>query len=159
MPIVDSLCKHPEFADTAASYIWTEWQQDFKELTKYKTQAALANFLKSLNDKDIPTAFIIFENDVLIGLCVVDLEDMGVHPHLSPWLASVIIHPSYRNRGYCIQLLEYVIPKYDSLYLWTFNDDLARLYTKFGFTQIDVVQQHGQHSNIIVMHYLRRHIQ
>jgi hypothetical protein len=38
---IESLHKHPEFAETAASYIWTEWQQDFQELTKYKTRAAL----------------------------------------------------------------------------------------------------------------------
>lgn len=143
---ISILSHKPQFADELIQHLWNEWEQDYVEFTDLKTPQALKQaYLASC------TAFILHNGDVLIGSCLIDKEDMQVHPEKSPWLASVFILREYRNKGYATYLLERIIPSYPLLHLWTFNQQLADFYLKLGFQQIEIIEKHGSHNNIIFM--------
>lgn len=149
---IANLSNHKHFIPTIIDFIWDEWSHDYETLTDYKTKEDLFNFYYSLNSTDdVPTAYVLFNQDQFICTCLVDKEDMGVHVHLSPWLANVFTHPSYRNKGYAKLLIQYIISKYPTLYLWTFNQKLADYYKQFGFQEKETIPKHGDLENIIVM--------
>lgn len=139
------------FLNTLIDHLWEEWSEDYIMLTPYKTKKLLKEFYESTNKSEIPTTYIIFKDNVLIGTCLIDNEDMLVHPELKPWLASVYILPEFRNQGYGEKLIKYVIQKYPILHLWTFNQKLANYYKKFGFIQKEIIAKHFNHENIIFM--------
>ena len=152
---IDFLNNRLHFLDALIDLLWDEWSSDYMRLTPYKTKELLKSFYRTLTCTSIPTCYVIFEGDTFIGTCLIDNEDMQVHPHLKPWLASVIVVPEYRNKGYAKALLRHVLPQYDVLHLWTFNQILADYYKQFGFLQKEVIPKHGDHDNIIYMRYQR----
>lgn len=154
---IDLLCNQKHFAKEIVYYLWNEWSEDYVAFTPYKSLDALYDFYINMTDQ-IPCAYIIFDENEnkLIGVCIIDHEDMKVHPHLTPWLSSVYILPPYRKNGYATELLQYVLPKYEVLYLWTFTDKLADYYKQFGFESLEIIEKHGNHTNIILMKLVRR---
>jgi GNAT superfamily N-acetyltransferase len=148
---INLLCDRQDFIPVLVEHIWNEWKHDFINLTDYKTPEALYNFYRSTSGIQIPTAYVMHKNDTFIGTCLVDNEDMQLYPDRRPWLASVYIAPEFRNKGYASLLINYVAPKYPLLHLWTFNQQLADLYKRFGFEEKEVISEHGCHKNIIYM--------
>ena len=152
---IDTLDNHQKYTYEVVNMVWNEWSSDYKELTPYKTPGLLYDFYAQTSCSNIPTAFIIFNSNThsLIGTALVDTEDMGVHPECTPWLSSVCIKPEYRNKGYASILVKYIISKYPTLHLWTFNERLAKFYSRFGFETQEIIPKHGNHDNLIYMIY------
>jgi ribosomal protein S18 acetylase RimI-like enzyme len=94
----------------------------------------------------------------MIGVCLVDNEDMQVYPHLRPWLACLYVKPEHRRMGHAMRLLRHVVSRYDLLHMWTFNQRLADYYKQVGFQQREIIEQHGAHANIYYMVYQQRDI-
>ena len=143
---ITKLKAHPEFIPAIINAIWNEWSEDYIKRTNYKTKADLENFYLQITrcDASIPDAYIIFDTDshTIIGSCLIDVEDMGVHPECpGPWLANVYVMEPYRNCGYATKLLEYVTSRYKKLHLWTFNTKLAEFYERFGFRVKEVISE------------------
>ena len=141
---ITKLKQHPEFIPAIIDAIWDEWSEDYIARTNYKTKKDLEKFYFQITQYDatIPNAYIIFDTDThsIIGSCLIDVEDMGVHPECpGPWLANVYMMESYRYQGYATKLLEYVVPRYKKMHLWTFNMKLARFYERFGFIVKEVI--------------------
>ena len=149
---VDYLHNKPCYIDELVSLLWSEWSHDFITLTPYKTPELLKHFYAKTSHT-IPTAYVIYDADTgaFIGTGLVDVEDMGVHPECSPWLASICIKPEYRDRGYASILVRRIIDKYPLLHLWTFNERLANFYKRFGFKIEEIIPKHGDHENVIYM--------
>ena len=155
---IDVLFRHKHFIDDVVNAIWNEWSKDFISFTNYKTIEELKEFYDKCGDeRSIPVCYILFNQTNLIGTCIIDNEDMNVKPQLKPWLTSVFILEPYRNKGYASALLQYVIPMYKILHLWTFNENLANFYKKFGFEQNEIISKHGHYENIIYMNYEKKH--
>jgi GNAT superfamily N-acetyltransferase len=151
-PSIDILRNHPHFIPKLVDLLWEEWKDDYLSLTSYKDKNALHEFYSNTITSDsIPIAYVIFDHENFIGTLVVDVEDMGVHPECSPWLASVFIAPEYRGHGYATKLISNIVTKYPILHLWTFNERLANFYKRFGFITREIIPEHGHHSNIIYM--------
>jgi GNAT superfamily N-acetyltransferase len=141
---IAKLKEHPEFIPAIIDAIWDEWSEDYIKRTNYKTKKDLENlyFQITQNDANIPDAYIIFDTDTIIGSCLIDVEDMGVYPECpGPWLANVYIMKEWRNQGYATKLLEYVVPRYQKMHLWTFNMKLAQFYERFGFIVKEIISE------------------
>lgn len=148
---IDLLRNHPHFIPKVVDLLWDEWKDDYLTLSKFTSKQDLTIFYSRFSDS-IPVTYIIYADPAeLIGVACVDIEDMGIHPECSPWLDSVLIAPEYRGHGYASKLITYVIDRYPVLHLWTFNEQLANLYTKFGFVEKERIAEHGSHKNIIYM--------
>lgn len=123
--------------------LWDEWKLDYISLTKYKTMQDLQDYYVQIceQEKSVPQAYVIFTSTGEVAAsCLVDIEDMGVHPQYSPWLANVYTMKHLRNRGYATKLIEYVVLQYPVLHLWTFNKDLVAFYERFGFKFVEQVR-------------------
>lgn len=149
---IDFLCNQLHFLDTLVDHLWNEWSKDYIQLTDFTTKQLLKDFYQNL-DTQIPTCYVIFKEHTFLGTCLIDDEDMQVHPECKPWLASVYVIPECRNQKIATTLLNHVIPKYTTLYLWTFNKRLANYYAQFGFVEKEVIRKHGNHDNIIFMKF------
>lgn len=149
---IDFLYHVPQYQEQYVDELWHLWSDDFVMLTKYKCKVDLLLYIQSLST-NIPCAYVMHDNNRLIGGCLIDVEDMGMHPWLSPWLANIVILPEYQNKGHGTFLVSDIVKRYETLYLWTFNERLSNFYKRFGFFMIDIVENHGCHENLIVMEY------
>lgn len=147
------LSERPQFVQHVVSHLWAEWQRDYVTLTDWKTPEALAHFYEHVcgKENDIPVAYVAHEGGEFVGTCLVDNEDMGVHPENKPWLASVYVVPERRGQGYATRMLERILPMYPILHLWTFNRELAAFYERFGFVEQEVIAEHGGHIDVIYL--------
>ena len=147
---IDYLCDKPEFIKEIVEDIWSEWSRDFIYFTNYKSLQDLLVFYKNTT-KDIPTCFVLHDDLKVLGSCLIDIEDMQVHQELRPWLANVYIHPEYRNKKYATQLIQYVVERFPVLNLWTFTEDFAKFYERFGFKTKEIIPHHGYYNNLYFM--------
>ena len=147
---IDYLCNIPWFLEIYVDEIWRLWSDDFVMLTPYKSKDDLMKFVGGLST-DIPCVYVLHDDKEFVGGCLIDKEDMGMHPWLSPWFANVVVLPQHQKKGLGTKLLKHVVKRYDTLYLWTFNERLAKFYRRFGFVTIDTVKNHCSHENLIVM--------
>lgn len=151
---IDILSNHLRFLDECVEEFWTKWSHDYIQFTNMQTKSDLASFYRNTSNS-IPICYILFdeETDCIFSCALVDKDDMQMKPELSPWLSSVFTLYKHRNNGYASILIKYVVEQHDTLYLWCFNEILAKFYSKHGFIEIDCVKKHGSHENIIVMKY------
>lgn len=157
--MIDHLCNQKHLISPIVDFLWKEWSHDYRTLSNYHTKQDLLDFYYSLDDT-FPTAYVMLDHQKqFISTCLIDRDDMGVgnknaiFPGKSPWLANVFTHPEHRNKGAAKLLLEHVVPKYPTLYLWTFNQKLADYYKQFGFKEKQIIPKHGHLYNIFVMKY------
>lgn len=147
---ISNLTERPDLISQLVDHLWSEWSVDYMMLTRYKTHESLTEYYREMKS-EMPICYVVHHDNVFIGSCTIDVEDMGVHPELSPWLASVYVVPEHRNQGVAHTLLTHVVAKYPLLYLWTFNDGLAHYYERFGFKTQEKIVKHGDHHNIVFM--------
>ncbi|MDF7800313.1 GNAT family N-acetyltransferase [Pontiellaceae bacterium B1224] len=92
-----------------------------------------------LSDDPIPSTFIYVDQNRLIGSAAVIEHDMDTHKELSPWLASVYVHPECRNRGIGSKLVRHVMQYihqigFSELYLFT--EDQVSFYSSLGWVSV-----------------------
>ena len=124
----------PEDVDAIASWLHAEWGWFTPGSTLDDRRAKLAGHL---NRDALPLALVAREAGRPVGTAALRVHDMDTRPNLTPWLASVYVHPSRRGRGLGTRLVarieaEAVRLRCDRLYLVTF--DQLPFYAARGWT-------------------------
>ena len=135
------LAEKPEYSQTCAAWSFGSWGclQDDGSLDK-----SLSNSQERANNTDkIPLTWIGIVNKKIAGMVSLVANDHSDHPELSPWLASMFVHPEFRKKGYASQLIQrlHIEAKnlgYTKLYLFT--PDADKLYEKNGWKVIGQVR-------------------
>ena len=135
------LSEKPEYAPTCAAWSFGSWgcHQEDGSLEK-----SLSRSQERSNNKDhIPLTWVGLENEKISGMVSLVSNDHPDHPELSPWLASMFIHPEFRKKGYASQLIQRLHNEakklgYTKLYLFT--PDADKLYEKNGWKVIGQVR-------------------
>ena len=144
----------------AAQMAWDNWGEDFQRLTPHKTKAQLTAFYEAMvaaggggsgGSRGWPACYVAVEGDEPVACAVVDVEDMGVRPDLSPWLANVCVAPGVRGRGYGSALVRAVASSYPLLHLWAIGGGLDRFYGRLGFEPIGRSPLEGHEEAVTVM--------
>jgi N-acetylglutamate synthase-like GNAT family acetyltransferase len=130
---IEYLADRPEFVETIAGWIYGEWPEEF---AKVGFQAWLIEFGETVLRQGIPTTLVATEGDELVGTASLIASDMPTQPGLWPWLASVYVVPSARQRGIASALVDRVESEagnlgFDRLYLQT--RDRADFYRRRGW--------------------------
>ena len=135
MDIVD-LHEIPEIIPMLAEWHHQQWSYLNPQISLEKRTE---EYQKFLSEGLIPSTFVARENDEVVGSAAIVEHDMNTRMEYSPWLASVFVHPSHRNKGVGSTLVSHVISQAkknntESLYLFT--PDKEDFYKRFGWFTI-----------------------
>jgi N-acetylglutamate synthase-like GNAT family acetyltransferase len=133
---IEYLADHPEHIKSVARWLYEQWGHLSPDRD---TQFRIRELLRRSKKAQVPSAFISLQDGLLTGTASLTEDDMENHPELTPWLASVYVHPEYRNKGTARALVGRVIEEASSigiktLYLFTF--DQKEFYKKMGWTEM-----------------------
>lgn len=138
----------PEYLEILAQWHHQQWSY----LNPGETlQQRIARMQVYLNGDDLPSTFIALA-DSLSGSAALVNNDMVTRPELSPWLASVYVHPQYRCRGIGSALVSHVMTQaqligIETLYLFT--PDKQLFYRKRGWQLIENERYHDHEVSIM----------
>ena len=92
-------------------------------------------WVKKKIENSIDDYSVIFENNQKVGY-------VSVHKEENMWeLDDFYILEEYRGRGIGSQVLEYIVKKYDRIFLYVFKENIGAisLYEKYGFKVVKEV--------------------
>ncbi len=133
-----SLHERPEFADVCAAWSFGEWgcqvpgRRLEDSVTRYRQTA--------MNTSGLQRTFLAVSEDRPAGMISLKEHDHPDHKDLSPWLASLYIHPAYRDQGMGTTLIRHLenFAKnemgIERLYLFTHT--APKLYEREGWKEI-----------------------
>lgn len=121
---------------------YTHWKQfnpvlDLEEtINKFKNQ-----FTK---EEGLPIGFACYNDNILVGFCTLQKNNLKKYPEICPWICSVMIFEEYRHQGYGTKMLQEIAKKakelgYNKVYLWT--DQAPEFYKKIGYTYLQQVEK------------------
>ncbi len=134
LPLTD----RPDLAETCAAWGYGEWgcYEDAR------LEKAIEIYEKTATNlgTDLPFTWVGIMENKITGMVSLRKEDHDAYKNLSPWLASLYVHPYFRGRGYAHILVQHVEQEarksgYETLYLYT--PDMEILYQKNGWENIE----------------------
>jgi GNAT superfamily N-acetyltransferase len=121
---IDYLSNHEEFIPAVALWLKKQWGFLEPALTLDDT---IAELKMRFRPGGIPNAVVALVDGNLAGTASLIEDDMPQRPELSPWLASVYVHPDFRRRGIAEAMINRIIDEtraigIQRLYLFTFGN-------------------------------------
>lgn len=133
---IDFLADYPEAVPLLARWFHTEWSE-FDGRSKAAIEAQLKD---NLHADSIPTTFVARSESEIVGTVSLDLFDLPLFEHLSPWLSSLYVLPRFRGAGIGTALVRHAQlfaweRALSPLHLWTAGP--TRLYERCGWTVVE----------------------
>ena len=97
--------------------------------------------------------FILYDDDVPVGTARLVVNDLPSRPDLTPWLASVVIPPELRGRGYSAPLIRHVETKATAIapVLWLYTWTAEPLYTRMGWERVGPERDANRDLAVVLM--------
>ena len=135
------LSEKPEFAETCAAWSFGEWGCYVEGSSLEKTLQAYKK--RASKDESIPRTWVGMIGSKMVATTSIVECDHNDHKDLTPWLASVFVHPEFRGKGYASALIKNThneVKKMGVEKFYLFTPDAAELYAKHGWTEIGQVR-------------------
>jgi predicted N-acetyltransferase YhbS len=116
---------------TIAAWLHAEWWA-----AEGYSRAATEAWLRAAGGPAAPCAFVAEIDGAPVGTATLDTDDLPARPELSPWLASVLVAPSWRGSGVASALVRHVEDAARALghrRLWLFTPDASAFYAARGW--------------------------
>lgn len=133
---IDYLADHLTYVPILARWHYAQWSTLEPGLTVEQWEARL----QSHSRKQIPTTFIAYSGEILLGSASLIAHDMDTRMDLSPWLASVYVAPDHRRHGTGTALVRRVAEEAKGLgveALYLFTPDKEGFYARRGWSVIE----------------------
>jgi GNAT superfamily N-acetyltransferase len=146
---LERLADHVDLVATIARWHHAQWSALYPGLT---LEARAELIRRRATRSGIPTAVVGLVGNELSGSASLVESDMDIHPEISPWLASVYVHPQYRNRGIASALvgeIERIAAAEGVGTLWLWTPDRERLYARLGWTTVASEPYRGVEATIM----------
>jgi GNAT superfamily N-acetyltransferase len=150
---IDPLAIHPELIATLAEWHDREWRHLNPD--SYDIQARIEDYRRAMDPDQIPVMLVAHDNGKPMGSVQLINDDMETHPELSPWLASLYVHPEYRQQGIATRLILEIEETarqlgFDQLYLFT--EDRDSFYKKLGWRELFREIYYGESVTVMQKH-------
>ena len=134
----------------AALSAWHQAQFGYLN-TSVTVEQRMERLKASAQKGTLPMTFVAVCEDQLLGSASL-LRQTITHSHLSPWLSSVYVAPSHRNKGIGSALVRHVVQEaaglgMDKIYLFTPNSEA--LYVRLGWKVVEHTERQGQRLTIM----------
>jgi GNAT superfamily N-acetyltransferase len=141
---IDYLADHPEMIPVLAAWHYQEWATLLPDWSLDQAQAELQSHTGHCQ---IPTTLVAVEHGSPLGSASLLVADLDGWEHLSPWVASVYVIPSWRGRGLGSQLVSRAVEaasvlEIPAVYLFTAGQ--SGFYHKLGWEPWQVAEHHGR---------------
>ena len=146
---IESLSLHPDLIPRLAAWHHEQWGYLYPNDTLHARTARMSAYL---SDALIPTTYVALEGDHLLGSGAIIECDMETHTHLTPWLASLFVHPDHRRHGVGSALVRHIVTmaaKEHIPLLHLFTPDKQRYYERLGWHLIETTEYHGERVSIL----------
>ena len=134
---IQFLCDQPQWTPLLARWHYEAFGGQNPEWTRYALEAELHGH----RDREaIPTPVIAVEGEELLGSASLIPEDVPEITDVSPWLASVFVHPQFRGRGIGASLVEKICQVATHLgitRLYLVTTDKEGWYLSLGWTRLE----------------------
>lgn len=134
---IDYLCNHPEYVETVANWIYSEFVvKSEKSLQKLEQ---IIEYFKNTNLTSFPITLIAVAENKRVGTISIFENDLKIQNDLTPWLASLYVSPQYRGQGIAEKLINRVqeVVKglgFKTLYLRT--EHTSEYYRRLGWEYV-----------------------
>lgn len=141
---VASLSARPDLAPAVAGWLLDEFRHD--RGPSHDEQVA-----ELLAQKAPEETFILFDAGVPVGTASLVTSDLPSRPDLTPWLASVLVLPEFRGRGYSAPLVRHVEAAAAASVLWLYTWTAEALYARLGWKRVGLERDGGRNIEVVLM--------
>src|SRR5262245_27097406 len=134
-----SLVKHLDLLPSLARLHNNEWGH----VSPFKTfEQHMMKLQSRIGRGRVPATFVAIVNSAVAGsVSLLKRDDIGdVRPDLTPWLASLVVAPEHRSRGFGRALVQHCIDQGSALgasALYLYTDSHASYYSGLGWIAME----------------------
>ena len=148
---IDYLANHRDLALELGKFFYDEWRLVYDQRGQ-SFNDVVNTCLERANIGSLPLALVGFQDEQLVGTVSLKVQDLEIRSEFRPWLAGLLVLPTWRRMGVASILIKRAIEegqglKLKRLYLWTTS--AASLYLKFGWSEVERTDYCGQ--QIVIM--------
>jgi len=137
MLTIEYLADYPQYIPTVAKWLYSEWGHHNPDKTVQDYEESVR---RHLGRESIPLMLIALWDGLPAGTASIYVQDMSIHPDLSPWLAAVYVPVDHREKGIGSALVSAIEEiarslRIARLYLWT--PDKEHFYSRLGWSVIE----------------------
>jgi predicted GNAT family acetyltransferase len=147
MPLnIVALTDRPELAPAIAGWLLDEFRHALSP--SHDEQMA-----KLLAQKASEETFVLFEDNVPVGTASLVMNDLPSRPDLTPWLASVLVRPQFRGRGYSAPLVKHVeaTAAASAAILWLYTWTAEPVYARLGWERVGLERDTDRNIEVVLM--------
>lgn len=138
------LGEQPQHIETIARWHQAQWQHISPQ---HSVESRVRLYSTYPNSPDIPFCLLATQQGQPVGSASVVECDMESRAELTPWLASVYVHPDYRQQGIATELIRRCIDlasQRPAERLYLFTPDQAAFYQKRGWQALEHCLYHNE---------------
>ena len=141
-----TLSSRPELVPAVAAWLHAEF--------KHARGPSLARLAAQLHAQKTPEeTFVLFDHDEPVATASLVTNDLPSRPELTPWLASVIVRPEFRGRGYSVPVVKHVeaVAASSSSTLWLYTWTAEPLYARLGWQRVGPERDTNRDIPVVLM--------
>ncbi len=141
-----ALTSRPELTPAVAGWLLDE----FRHALSPSHDEQVAELLAQRAPEE---TFVLFDDNVPVGTASLVTNDLPSRPDLTPWLASVLVRPQFRGRGYSAPLVTHVeaIAAASASVLWLYTWTAEPLYARLGWERIGLERDTDRNIEVVLM--------
>jgi len=140
---VDYLANHTELIPLLAGWHHAQWPLESDPSYEHRIKI----IQERLGCREIPTTLVALQDKSALGFVSLVASNMDCHTELSPWLASLYVHRTFRQQGIGTALTEAILREAHALAIrciYLFTPDQASFYERLDWHTISREVYHGE---------------
>ena len=141
-----TLTEQPNLAHAVAEWLLDEFRHALSPSYDQEVTRLLAQ-------KAPEETFVLFDDDVPVGTASLVANDLPSRPDLTPWLASVLVRPQFRGRGYSAPLVRHVegAAAASATVLWLYTWSAEQVYARLGWERVGLERDTDRNIEVVLM--------